>query len=538
MRDIPDRRIAHGSRDDATTAVMKLLQAARAERRRDIHRAIELANDALSIAEPTGNRRLVAETLAVLGPLLGSRSERATGVEYLRRARAIYAKLRDRPARARADTALAQIMFDDGRLDAALALLRRATAVFRAGNDERSLASARKITANVLRAAGRFPEALDELFAALAYFEAVGDPLETGQCLHAIGLVYRAVRDHERALEFFRRSLAPREAAGDVIGTALTLGSIGGTYVGMRDPASGIPYLIQRVRLLADIAGPGRNATAWSDLGAAHEMLGHESEALRCYRKATRFALLDGNRPTVMINISGNIGRVHRRMGRYAAALKAFHHVAELAVAVGEPRREMEVMLEISETYRAMGDPDRANAAYVEYVERRDGLMGTATTRAIVELEYRARLKEMEAREQERDEQIRRLQQELQRERIELAAATVELLQRNEQIGKLAPAHAANGRARSATPNEWTALTRRLVATQNDFHQQLIGACAALTPTELKVCSLVRAGLSTKDISAVLYVDDRTVETHRSNARRKLNVPRGTSLAVFLARLE
>ena len=45
-----------------------------------------------------------------------------------------------------------------------------------------------------------------------------------------------------------------------------------------------------------------------------------------------------------------------------------------------------------------------------------------------------------------------------------------------------------------------------------------------LTPREIGICDLIKSGLENKDISQFLNVSVRTVETHRKNIRRKLNI--------------
>jgi FixJ family two-component response regulator len=53
---------------------------------------------------------------------------------------------------------------------------------------------------------------------------------------------------------------------------------------------------------------------------------------------------------------------------------------------------------------------------------------------------------------------------------------------------------------------------------------QLSIKLAALTPTELRVCEMVRRGLGSKEIAAAIDIAADTVETHRRNIRRKLHI--------------
>ena len=58
-----------------------------------------------------------------------------------------------------------------------------------------------------------------------------------------------------------------------------------------------------------------------------------------------------------------------------------------------------------------------------------------------------------------------------------------------------------------------------------------------MTPTELKVCALMRTQLNTKQIASLLSTSQRTVEGHRRFIRRKLELGRDENLQTFLAAL-
>ena len=58
-----------------------------------------------------------------------------------------------------------------------------------------------------------------------------------------------------------------------------------------------------------------------------------------------------------------------------------------------------------------------------------------------------------------------------------------------------------------------------------------------LTPTEMKVCQFIQAGAATKDIAEALNLSVVTIQTHRRNIRRKLDLQnRNMNLYTFLNR--
>ncbi len=56
------------------------------------------------------------------------------------------------------------------------------------------------------------------------------------------------------------------------------------------------------------------------------------------------------------------------------------------------------------------------------------------------------------------------------------------------------------------------------------FAKRLEGAFPSLTPTEIRMCNLIRRGLSTKEIARLEHVCPSTVNKHRENIRRKLGI--------------
>ncbi len=69
------------------------------------------------------------------------------------------------------------------------------------------------------------------------------------------------------------------------------------------------------------------------------------------------------------------------------------------------------------------------------------------------------------------------------------------------------------------------------------FEEYLRTNYPALTKNERKVCSLIRSGLSIKEIASIRESSSAAVQTMRSRIRKKLNVPKGDELTQFLEQL-
>ena len=67
------------------------------------------------------------------------------------------------------------------------------------------------------------------------------------------------------------------------------------------------------------------------------------------------------------------------------------------------------------------------------------------------------------------------------------------------------------------------------------FVKQLSKTCTALTPTEIRICDMIRSGMRTKEIARIRGVSPSTISRHREHIRRKLNIANDAiNLTTFL----
>ena len=67
------------------------------------------------------------------------------------------------------------------------------------------------------------------------------------------------------------------------------------------------------------------------------------------------------------------------------------------------------------------------------------------------------------------------------------------------------------------------------------FVKQLSRTCSALTPTEVRICDMIRSGMQTKEIARIRGVSPSTISRHREHIRRKLNIANdAVNLTTFL----
>jgi tetratricopeptide (TPR) repeat protein len=68
-----------------------------------------------------------------------------------------------------------------------------------------------------------------------------------------------------------------------------------------------------------------------------------------------------------------------------------------------------------------------------------------------------------------------------------------------------------------------------------DFGHRLAEKCPELTPTEMRVCSLLKMNMKSADIARLFCLSERAIEFHRLNIRKKLGLGKGQSLSTYFA---
>src|SRR5579872_3117325 len=70
-----------------------------------------------------------------------------------------------------------------------------------------------------------------------------------------------------------------------------------------------------------------------------------------------------------------------------------------------------------------------------------------------------------------------------------------------------------------------------------DFEKNLKKKYPGLSKAEVKVCCLLRIGMSTREIGTLLFLSERTVEFHRLNIRKKLGIKKKDNMHEMLSSL-
>ncbi|NCC55596.1 MAG: hypothetical protein EOM11_08985 [Erysipelotrichia bacterium] len=83
----------------------------------------------------------------------------------------------------------------------------------------------------------------------------------------------------------------------------------------------------------------------------------------------------------------------------------------------------------------------------------------------------------------------------------------------------------------------WKEFEMRFGRVHESFYQHLDEKFPDLTPTERRICAMLKLGLSSKEIAAITLTKPESIDTARSRIRKKLNISKDDNLIEFLRRV-
>jgi adenylate cyclase len=184
-----------------------------------------------------------------------------------------------------------------------------------------------------------------------------------------------ATGDCEERLEYADRAFVIAEKTGWRPGIYLSLIRKGDTY---KECLKEFPAAIRCFKELEKLAiqnnDTHRIITAYTELGNLYKITGQYALAINFYNKITGLTLLKH----IMIGNYGNLGQVYFQVNDYENAIKSYQQsldilndtiIADKHLPSSYKAMQTGLMITMADIYLAMGDNDKALAAYAEALE-------------------------------------------------------------------------------------------------------------------------------------------------------------------------
>ncbi len=350
----------------------------------------------------------------------------------------------------------------------------------------------------------------------------------------------------ERSMSYYRANqgiVAYGETVSNMYGTLNSLGIIY-AKIGMKDEA---------IKIFAEVISFG--GSKWGSLAHINmvELWPNEADfliALNHLEKAEALA-----------------EEINYFLGKYSAKFemaKLFHaqkHLPEarkilidLFATVRDliyPELEGEILELLYQVYKSENDFENALKAYEEYFSLQNKAYEAKSKKQIEELEIRFQVSQKEAESKLFQSRTEHLQKELKANESLLINQATQLIHQTELLAKFRDEMREIVRQTSSQDPtikaikeklkelpckqiDWEKFETEFKAVHPEFAKKLYEKFPDLTPTENKMCTLLRLNLKSHEIARLFCLSERSVETHRFNIRKKVGISREENLGGFL----
>lgn len=426
---------------------------------------------------------------------------------------------------------------------------------------------------------------------AMAYARESGDGILQGDVLVMEATILKQRSEISRATEVVAQARGLYEAASDAHGLALVYWSIGNLNAVAGKHRLAFAWLRKASNINRRVGSNLLQAHLVYDAGRELLQLGYTKRAGRVQRSAARafrrmgllqfyaFCLIEigygfGTREdhetayryfnhALELSRSDRVrqfallalGQYHVHMQQWDQAIEAFHEVLHLCGRYSTEYNRWFTHRELAEVYEAQGNMQLSAYHYAEFVRLQRARIGHDIMRSLSRLDTQDMKAEQAQVLEDYRNRVSFMEEEAERRRKELSSLSnrvssgsqflEDLKKRLLLVNADGSSDERHGLPRiideidrnDALVDAWKNFQEQLDRLDHDYATTLMKRCPDLTEAEFRICVLLRLNLSNKEIAELLDISDRTVDTHRTRIRRKLDLSGKDNLITTLSAL-
>ncbi len=425
---------------------------------------------------------------------------------------------------------------------------QQALSLATASKDKKAKLLAHQNLAHIYIYLDDYDEALSHLHLALSLAQELGAQEQLAIVHNYIGLIHWNQGKDELAMSEFEASIKIAETFDFQRHLHTALHNLGNVYArrgelhsNPDDLQKALCFFEKSLNIEETLKDDNAIALSHNNIGNVHRLLGSRQKALEHYHTALALSEKIGAKYT-RIDVLINLGLFYIEEKNFTTAHLHLNEALALSESVQSNSQIVDILDALTQLYKSQGQ-------FKEALETQERL--NQVQRKIFNTNADARLKKLQlAMQIERYIHERNaLEAELARKQSALQALTLTLTQNSQLIAELrdeliklknSPSSERSFDALLQKLNAHTSQNRDSQIFQQQFEllhpnflTRLSQAFPQLTPTELKLCTLLKSNLSSKDIARLLNISVRSVESHRLSIRTKLRLKRKDNLVQF-----
>ncbi|WPP50413.1 tetratricopeptide repeat protein [Catalinimonas niigatensis] len=494
---------------------------------------------ALELATQLDYHLGMANANRTLGVCHWARGNHDDGLKYLLDALTLYRALDDSLGIANATMNIALVYRDQGDYDNAFPRFFISYDMFKNLDRKDRLVN----TANHLGLAyfrtDKLAEAQRYFNEALALSKEINYQYGLATALHHLGNISQKQKNHQAALDFYEKSLKIQQSINDWEGATHTMHSIGSIYAEKQEYTLAIEKLKTAEQWAHKVSSKMMLSEIYLELKEVYAAQNKFHQALSYYEAYTKTqdSVLNAQKTRELL-----------RMEHQHELEKKEQHLTIQEQKIALLRQESKIKL-LWVYLLGIGILLTAGlASMFSYLQR----LKNQKNRELMEKQQRLTQIELENTRLKEQE----LAKELEHKHKELTSYSLNFIQKNElvddikeslrllkknsdqQTGKKLEQIQRMLNTNFQIDRDWEDFRLHFEKVHQRFFIQLKERCPDLSPSELKLCTLIKLNMNLKEAARILGISPESVKTARYRLRKKLDLPKQQNLNEFLQQLD
>lgn len=420
--------------------------------------------------------------------------------------------------------------------------------------DDRKIAETYSFYGNILDYIGDYESALEVLNKAISIQRKLSNKTPLAYSYMRIGNINRKfLKENDKSLLYYNKALKLSKKLKNDFLTASALGCIANAYLYKHEYSNADKNYQKAAELFEKIENKFYLCTALLGIGTTKRELDDNDGSVKALKKALEIIKNSGNKG-LNTSVSLNLAISFLNAGDDISAESYYKKSMSLIKKVNDKTLASKLFQGFAEVYENRGDMKKALEHYKKYHDLYAEIFKEESARInkILKLKYEKERSEKEAEIYKL--RSKELQHEIDSKTKELNAMASYLSQKNEFVSNLVSnikedllgfrldekigdyINTAVKKAESAgSQNEdLKRFESELDKFSFSFISSLLKKFPTLTRVELKICSMIKINLSTKEMANLLYLSPRTVESHKYNINKKIKLKSKQNVVTFL----
>lgn len=576
----------------------------------DPNGSLAFFQNALDIAERNKYKQGEGKYTNAIGTVFGVTGRDSLAIVYYRKAIEIAKELNDPHELGKYFINISQAHNRMGKVEKALEGYNEALRVLLKAGDKNGAAICYNSMGNIYTTQGNYPIALECLHNGLKIREEMRETSAVSKSLISIGSIYFTQKNYEKALEYNQKVIEIAGKAGDKHALAGGLLNIGLIYMQTNNEQA-MEYLRKALVISKDLKVLPLQINILLNTGLFYYKQKEKQKALEIYQEALSLSEENGMKSSESL-AKLQIAIIYYDQKEFSRALNYARSSLEIARSLKIIETEKDLHNLLAEIYAKTNNYKSAYSHNRQFKELSDRIFNESNVRKITELEYTYRFeKEREAlaleqskkdevqaakrkqqyaiiltltvsfilvlllllyilrlyrfnkkaseairkMEEEKnrllEQEIIRINRELEENNRALTAASLKLIQNSERdadtvrrLESILETTTPEGRRvvqtiisdfkRISRSSNWKEFELLFQKVHSSFYEKLNNNFPDLTANERKLCAFLKLNMSSKDIANITFQSEEALKKARQRLRQKLAIDRDTNLVSYL----